>query len=197
MHTLIFATHNPHKADEVRSVLNNRFDILTLQEAGIVDEIPEPHDTILANASEKSAVIFRLTGKDCFGEDTGLEVDALGGAPGVRTARYAGNHGDAHANMEKLLREMEGKTDRKARFRTIISLRMNGQERIFEGICQGQIAGHPSGEAGFGYDPVFIPEGSDRTFAEMTREEKNLYSHRRKAMDQLILFLQDAWQESK
>lgn len=195
MHTLIFATHNEHKADEVRSVLNDSFRIITLREAGITEEIPEPHDTLEANATEKSSVIYQRTGKDCFSEDTGLEVEALNGAPGVYSARYAGRHGDAGANMNKLLKEMEGQANRKARFRTVISLLLNGQEHRFEGICAGHISTQPAGQAGFGYDPVFIPEGSRKTFAEMNREEKNRYSHRRKAMDKLIQFLKNTWPE--
>ena len=194
MHTLIFATHNEHKADEVRSVLNGRFHIITLREEGIMEEIPEPHDSLEENAREKSSVIHLRTGKDCFSEDTGLEVEALNGAPGVRSARYAGSHGDAAANMNKLLQAMAGKENRNARFRTVISLMLNGQEYRFEGICPGRITQQPSGHAGFGYDPIFIPEGSVKTFAEMDKTEKNLYSHRRKAMDKMIHFLNNVWQ---
>jgi XTP/dITP diphosphohydrolase len=194
MHTLIFATHNEHKADEVRSVLEGQFHISTLSEEGIMEEIPEPHDSLEENAREKSSVIWQRTGKDCFSEDTGLEVEVLNGAPGVRSARYAGTHGDAVANMNKLLEAMEGQENRNARFRTVISLMMNGKEHRFEGICPGRITLQPTGHAGFGYDPVFIPEGSIKTFAEMDKREKNLYSHRRKAMDGLIHFLKNIWQ---
>jgi XTP/dITP diphosphohydrolase len=194
MHTLIFATHNEHKADEVRAVLDGRFLIRTLREEGITEEIPEPHDTLEENAWEKSSVIWQRTGKDCFSEDTGLEVEALNGAPGVHSARYAGTHGDAIANMNKLLEAMEGQPNRRARFRTVISLMLDGKEHRFEGICHGHITLQPCGHAGFGYDPVFVPEGSIKTFAEMDKAEKNQYSHRRKAMDSLIHFLNNLWQ---
>lgn len=191
MHTLIFATNNPHKTEEIRSALGDRFRLITLNEAGISCEIPEPHDTLEKNAGEKSWTIRRLSGQDCFSEDTGLEVDALGGRPGVRSARYAGEDGDARRNIARLLDEMSGIHDRKARFRTVISLILHGSEYLFTGICEGRISLSPKGEKGFGYDPVFIPEGADATFAEMEREEKNRYSHRRKALEQLIGFLND------
>ena len=190
MNTLIFATNNQHKVDEIRLVLGNRFDIITLKEAGIDIDIPEPHDTLEANASEKSTAIHRLTRKDCFGEDTGLEVKALNGAPGVKSARYAGDERSFDANVEKLLQNMEGVKDRSAHFRTVISLIIGRQETIFEGICEGNITLEKRGEQGFGYDPVFIPDGSELTFAEMNTEGKNRFSHRKKAMDQMILFLQ-------
>lgn len=189
METLIFATNNSHKADEVRSVLKGSWEILTLGEAGIDINIPEPHNTLEANAREKSGTIYTLTGKNCFSEDTGLEVEALGGEPGVRSARYAGDHASFENNIGKLLKNLEGKSSRKARFRTVISLMMNGQEFQFEGICNGVIIDEKRGNAGFGYDPVFVPEGDTRTFAEMNMDEKNLFSHRKKAMDQLIGFL--------
>lgn len=188
--TLVFATNNQHKVDEIRKVTGNRFDIITLKEAGINIDIPEPHDTIPANATEKSTVIHNLTKQNCFSEDTGLEVAALNGEPGVKSARYAGEGRSAQDNIDKLIASLEGQTNRKAQFRTVISLIWNNQEHLFEGICEGQIISEQKGLSGFGYDPVFIPDGSNKTFAEMTMEEKNIFSHRRKATDQLISFLQ-------
>ncbi|MFN8306708.1 MAG: RdgB/HAM1 family non-canonical purine NTP pyrophosphatase [Ferruginibacter sp.] len=189
MQTLIFATNNQHKVAEIRAVLGNRFHIITLQEAGIDIDIPEPHDTLEANAQEKSKTIHRLTGQDCFSEDTGLEVPALNGEPGVKSARYAGDVRSFDANIDKLLGKLEGKTDRSARFRTVISLILGGEEYRFEGVCPGRIIDERKGNEGFGYDPVFVPEGSDRTFAEMSMEEKNKFSHRKKAMEKMIAFL--------
>lgn len=189
MSTLIFSTNNQHKVEEIRSVIGKQFKIITLKEAGIDIDIPEPHDTIAANASEKSKVIYELTGKDCFSEDTGLEVEVLNGEPGVKSARYAGDGRDFQKNIDKLLSKLEDKDNKKARFLTVISLILNGKEHLFEGVCNGKIITHQTGIGGFGYDPVFIPDGSDRTFAEMSMEEKNTYSHRRKATDKLIDFL--------
>lgn len=162
---------------------------MTLKEAGILIDIPEPHDTLEKNAKEKSVTVYNMTGINCFGEDTGLETKALNGEPGVKSARYAGENRDFAANIKKLLSRLKGKNDRTARFKTIISLIFNGVEYQFEGICNGQITSTPRGEGGFGYDPVFIPENATITFAEMSMEEKNKYSHRAKAMEQLILFL--------
>jgi XTP/dITP diphosphohydrolase len=190
MEKLVFATNNQHKVEEVRHVLGNQFQIITLREAGIDIDIPEPHNTLEENAREKSMTIHKLTKANCFSEDTGLEVEALQGEPGVKSARYAGELNDPQKNIEKLLQKLEGIKNRKARFRTVISLILNDKEYFFTGICPGEIAITPSGSMGFGYDPVFIPEGTDRTFAEMNTAEKSRYSHRRKAMDQLILFLQ-------
>lgn len=188
--TLVFATNNQHKVDEIRKVTGSQLAIITLKEAGIDIDIPEPHDTLEANATEKSSVIHRLTQQNCFSEDTGLEVAALNGEPGVKSARYAGEGRNFQENIDKLLGNLSGKADRSARFRTVISLIWNNQEHLFEGICEGQITPEQKGLSGFGYDPVFIPNGSDKTFAEMTTEEKNAFSHRRKATDQLIQFLQ-------
>ncbi len=190
MSTLIFATNNQHKVEEIRSILGDTFNIITLREAGINIDIPEPHDTLEANASEKSSVIYAMTGKDCFSEDTGLEVAALNGEPGVKSARYAGDERSFDSNIEKLLQNLKGRADRDARFRTVISLILDGKEYLFEGICNGRIIQERKGTGGFGYDPVFIPEGSDRTFAEMNMVEKNQYSHRKKAIEKLIFFLQ-------
>ena len=186
---LIFATNNQHKVQEVRSLLNNSFTLITLAEAGIDRDIPEPHATLEENAREKSMTIYQLTGSDCFSEDTGLEVAALGGAPGVRSARYAGAQATADQNIDKLLQALTSQQSRAAQFRTVISLIEQGTEITFEGICKGRIAETPSGKKGFGYDPVFIPEGATRCFAEMDLDEKNQYSHRQKAFDQLKNYL--------
>jgi XTP/dITP diphosphohydrolase len=186
---LIFATNNQHKVEEIRSVIGNQFNIVTLKEAGIDIDIPEPHNTIEANASEKSKTIFNLTKQNCFGEDTGLEVEALNGEPGVKSARYAGDEKNFDANIDKLLKKLNGIDNRTAQFKTIISLVWNNEEYVFEGITKGKIINQRKGENGFGYDSVFIPEGCNKTFAEMELTEKNLYSHRRKATDKLIEFL--------
>ena len=190
MTDLIFASGNQHKARELREILGERFRFTTLDEAGLKIEIPEPYDTLEANASEKSKVIFELTGRNCFGEDTGLEVFMLGGKPGVKSARYAGKNQDPIKNTEKLLLEMNGLENRTARFRTIISLRISGLNMLFEGICEGFITLSPKGANGFGYDSVFVPRGGDLTFAEMSLTEKAVFSHRKKACDKLVLYLQ-------
>lgn len=189
MRKIIFASNNKHKADEIRAVLGSQFDIITLKEAGIEIDIPEPHDTLQENAREKSMVIHRLTGMDCFSEDTGLEVDALNGAPGVRSARYAGEHANADDNLQKLLAAMKGIDNRTARFRTVVSLVLNGQEHMFEGECEGTISDQASGTAGFGYDPVFKPAEFDQTFAELGIEVKSAISHRKKAIEKMTVFL--------
>jgi XTP/dITP diphosphohydrolase len=189
MQSLIFATNNPNKVAEIKNVVGTHFNIITLREAGIDIDIPEPHDTLAANAVEKSSTIHRLTQQNCFSEDTGLEVAALNGQPGVLSARYAGANATSTENIHKLLRELGNNTHRKARFRTVISLILNKQTYFFEGICNGTITTELSGEDGFGYDPIFIPDGSTKTFAQMTMDEKNQYSHRKKATAQLIQFL--------
>lgn len=186
---LIFATNNQHKADEIRSVLKGPAELVTLREAGIDIDIPEPYDTLEANASTKSATIFEMTGTACFSEDTGLEVVALGGEPGVKSARYAGEGRSFDANIDKLLEKLQGVSDRRARFRTVISLLINGQETLFEGICEGRIIEERRGNNGFGYDPVFIPDGSALSFAEMDMAGKNQFSHRKKATEKLVAFL--------
>ena len=186
---LIFATNNQHKVEEIRAVLPPHLQIITLKEAGIDIDIPEPHDTLQDNAREKAVTIFKMTGIDCFSEDTGLEVAALNGEPGVKSARYAGNAKDFQQNIDKLLLNLQNKKDRQAQFRTVICLMLNGQEHFFEGICPGRILEIQKGGKGFGYDPVFVPDGADRTFAEMTLDEKNKFSHRSKAVAQLGLFL--------
>jgi XTP/dITP diphosphohydrolase len=187
--TLIFASNNQHKVEEIEAIVGDKFNIITLKMAGINIDIPEPHDTIEANASEKSRTIFKLTQQDCFGDDTGLEVKALNGEPGVKSARYAGEEKSFDANVDKLLKNLNGIEDRSALFKTVISLMWKGKEYLFEGITNGQILHERRGNNGFGYDPVFIPEGSNRSFGEMDMTEKNLYSHRRKAIDKLIDFL--------
>ena len=186
---LIFATNNQHKVEEIRAVVGHQFELLTLKEAGIDIDIPEPHPTIEANASEKSQTIYQMTGINCFGEDTGLEVAALNGEPGVKSARYAGDDKSPDANIEKLLSNLSGKADWSARFKTVISLIIDGREILFEGISSGRIIPEKKGIHGFGYDPVFIPEGSNNTFAEMSMEEKTLYSHRARATAKLVAFL--------
>jgi XTP/dITP diphosphohydrolase len=186
---LIFATNNQHKVDEIRHVLHQQIEIQTLKEAGINIDIPEPHDTLEANAFEKSRTIYELTQTNCFSEDSGLEVTALNGEPGVKSARYAGNHKSFDQNIGKLLNNLAGKEDTSARFRTVISLIIDGKEMQFEGICPGHIIHEKRGSSGFGYDPVFIPDGSDQTFAEMSMEEKNKFSHRRIATEKLVTFL--------
>lgn len=191
MTSLIFATNNAYKVQEIQSAIGASIHVISLKEATIDIQIPEPHDTLEANASEKSKTIYRLTGTDCFSEDTGLEVDALGGEPGVKSARYAGEGMNSEKNIEKLLTQLEGQANRRARFRTVISLIYSGKEFQFEGICEGQIIDHKRGSGGFGYDPVFMPLGSDRTFAEMDISKKNEFSHRKKAADKLVLFLQN------
>lgn len=187
--TLIFATNNQHKVSEIRSVIGGHFSIITLKEAGIDIDIPEPHDTLEANATEKSTTIHRLTNQNCFSEDTGLEVEALNGEPGVKSARYAGDGRNFQENIDKLLQNLEGKANRKARFRTVISLILNNKEYLFDGICEGYITEDQKGREGFGYDPVFVPDGATKSFAEMSMEEKNSFSHRQKAVSKLIDFL--------
>ena len=187
---LIFATNNQHKVDEMQSAIGNQIEVISLNEAGIDIDIPEPHETLEENASEKSRTIYNITGTNCFSEDTGLEVDALNAEPGVKSARYAGEEKNFAKNIEKLLQNLKGKSDRKARFRTVISLILDGEEWLFEGVSEGEIIQDQRGHNGFGYDPVFMPSGSTRTFAEMDLEEKNMFSHRRKAADALVLFLQ-------
>lgn len=187
---LIFATNNQHKANEINAILGNAYKVCTLREAGIEIDIPEPHATLEENAREKSSTIYQLTARDCFSEDTGLEVEALGGAPGVKSARYAGEHCNTDDNIEKLLTELANQENRKARFRTVISLIENGTEKQFEGICEGAIDWKKNGEQGFGYDPIFIPSGATNSFATMSMDEKNKYSHRKKAVEKLIAYLQ-------
>jgi len=191
MESIIFATNNQHKIEELQSAIGDQITLITLRQAGIDIDIPEPHPTLEQNASEKSSVIRGITGMDCFSEDTGLEVNALGGEPGVLSARYAGDEKSFEKNIDKLLANLSGKSDRSAQFRTVISLLWKGKEYFFEGICAGFITTSRHGRNGFGYDPVFCPIGSKRTFAEMDLEEKSRVSHRKKAADKLIHFLKN------
>ena len=189
MRTIVFATGNAHKLAEVQAVLGDGFRLITAAEAGITEEIPENGNTLTENASQKSHYLYERLGVDCFADDTGLEVDALGGAPGVHSARYATDGHDFAANNRLLLKNMEGKTDRRARFRTVISLILEGREHLFEGTVEGRIAESESGAGGFGYDPLFIPDGSEVSFAEMSAEAKNAISHRGRAVRKLAEFL--------
>ena len=185
---LIFATNNAHKLDEVRSILGSRFTVKSLKEIGCEADIPETADTLEGNALMKARFLYEKYGVDCFADDTGLEVTALGGAPGVHTARYAGNH-DSEANMKKLLNELEKKSDRSAQFRTVIALIIEGKEFLFEGIVKGTIAKEKAGDGGFGYDPIFIPEGFTQTFSQMGNDSKNHISHRALAVEKLYNYL--------
>jgi XTP/dITP diphosphohydrolase len=196
MHTLIFATNNKNKVAEIQSLVGADFNVIPLTEAGIDIDIPEPHDTLPENAFEKANTIFTITQKNCFSEDTGLEITALKGAPGVKSARYAGEGRDFQANIDKVLLNLKGIENRTAQFRTVICLLWLDASNVlqtfyFEGICKGHIAYEMHGEKGFGYDPIFIPEGSDKSFAQMSMEEKNNYSHRQKAVNQLFVFLRN------
>lgn len=192
MKKLIFATNNKHKADEIRMILHEKFDIITLKEAGIFIDIPEPHHTLKENAIEKANVIYQLKKENCFSEDTGLEVDALDGAPGVFSARYAGEQASAEDNIQKLLNALKGKTNRKACFTTCICLVLEGNQYFFEGKCHGQITNEPRGQNGFGYDPVFIPDGYEQSFAELDPQIKAEISHRKKAVAKMVDFLLSA-----
>ena len=189
MHTIIFATNNEHKIKEIQSLVGSDFTIITLQQAGINIDIPEPHDTLQENAYEKAITIENITKQNCFSEDTGLEIEALNGEPGVKSARYADENRNFQANIDKVLEKLKGITNRKAQFRTVICLLWNKEVFYFEGICTGHIAETMHGGEGFGYDPIFIPEGSSKSFAEMTMEEKNKFSHRQKAVTKLFTFL--------
>lgn len=187
---LVFATNNQHKLDEIQVKVGERFRIVSLKEIGCFEEIAETGLTLEENASIKSQHVYHNYHNDCFADDTGLEIIALDNEPGVNSAHYAGNR-DADQNMDLVLQKMKDKTDRTARFRTVISLIINGEEHHFEGIVNGNIRNEKSGAAGFGYDPIFEPEGYKVTFAEMGLEEKNEISHRGRAMEKLIAFLND------
>ena len=187
---LVFATNNAHKLEEIRAILGNSIEILSLVDIHCHADIPETADTLEGNARQKSRYVYEHYGLDCFADDTGLEVESLGGAPGVYSARYADGQGhDSQANMNKLLKEMEEKNDRKAQFRTIISLIEKGEERQFEGIVKGQITREKRGESGFGYDPIFQPDGYETTFAELGSDIKNRISHRARAVAALCDYL--------
>lgn len=186
---ILFATNNAHKLTEVQAVLGDGYRLLTPRDCGITEEIPEEQETLEGNASQKAHYLCERTGLDCFADDTGLEVEALGGAPGVHSARYATDGHDFGANNRLLLKNLEGQANRRARFRTVISLLLGGEEHLFEGIVEGRIIEHEQGHEGFGYDPLFIPDGYDRTFAQMTTEEKNAVSHRARAVRKLADYL--------
>ena len=191
MKKLIFATNNAHKLSEVQALLGDAFSLVTLRECGITEDIPETADTLEGNALQKARYIYEKLGADCFADDTGLEVDALGGAPGVHSARYATDGHDFAANNRLLLKNLEGVKERTARFRTVIALILNGQEYLFEGRVEGTIAEAESGSEGFGYDPLFVASGEIITFAQMTAEAKNAISHRGRAVAKLVNFLKD------
>ena len=182
---IVFATNNAHKLAEVRAVLGEGYELVTLQEVGITEDIPETGSTLDQNASQKAWYVYNRTGLDCFADDTGLEVEALNGAPGVHSARYATDGHDFKANNRKLLGELDGVENRKARFRTVISLIVGGTEQQVEGIVNGHITTQEAGVEGFGYDPLFTPDGHNLTFAEMSADEKNAISHRGRAVEAL------------
>lgn len=183
---IIFATNNAHKLSEVQAVLGDGYELVTPRQCGIDEEIPETAETLEGNARQKARYLFERTGLDCFADDTGLEVEALNGAPGVHSARYATDGHDFAANNRLLLKNLAGEENRRARFRTVICLIEQSKEHLFEGIVEGRIIDHEAGSEGFGYDPLFVPEGFDRTFAEMSAEQKNGISHRGRAVRKLV-----------
>ncbi|WP_053992337.1 non-canonical purine NTP diphosphatase [Mangrovimonas sp. TPBH4] len=186
---LVFATNNMNKLQEVQKLIPSNIQLLSLKDIDCLEDIPETQDTIEGNAIQKANYIKHNYGYDCFADDTGLEVEALDSAPGVYSARYAGPQRDANDNMDKLLEALENHSNRKAQFKTVIALSLNGKLHTFTGICKGEITQEKAGSAGFGYDPVFKPEGHDFTFAEISMEEKNSIGHRGKAVTQLVDFL--------
>ena len=185
MHKIVFATNNQHKLQEVRSILAGKVEIISLAETGCLDDIPETADTLEGNAAQKARYIFEKFHIDCFADDTGLEIEALNGKPGVFSARYAGEPSNSLNNMNKVLKEMEGIANRSAQFRTVIALIENGEYHYFEGIINGHLTTEAKGSSGFGYDPIFIPDGFDNTFAELSSSHKNAISHRAKAINKL------------
>ena len=186
---LVFATNNLHKLKEVQEMLSNSIEVLSLKDIGCFEDIEETESTLEGNAKLKADYITKKYGFDCFADDTGLEVEALDGKPGVYSARYAGEHGNAEKNMEKLLVELQNKLSRKAKFRTIIALNITNKQYLFEGICDGEILNEKTGVKGFGYDPIFKPSNASCSFAEMNSEEKNIISHRGIAIQKLVQFL--------
>ena len=186
---LVVATNNTHKLEEISAILGEEMELLSLKDIQCNADIPETADTLEGNARQKAQYIYNNYGMNCFADDTGLEVEALNGAPGVFSARYAGDGHDSEANMQKLLQELEGKENRKAQFRTAICLIMDRKEYLFEGIVKGKIISEKRGGAGFGYDPIFVPEGYDLTFAELVNDIKNTISHRARAVEKLCTFL--------
>ncbi len=186
---LLFASNNSHKVTEINNILGNSFVLKGLKDAGITEDIPETAPTLEGNALQKARYVHEKTGRDVFADDTGLEVESLNGMPGVNSARFAGENKDSDANIDKLLLMLKGKENRKARFRTVIALIIGGEEHLFEGIVEGTIISDRRGREGFGYDPIFVPEGRDITFAEMPLTEKNKISHRARAFEKLRAFL--------
>lgn len=186
---LVFATNNAHKLEEIASILGNKIELLSLKDIGCQADIPETADTLEGNATLKAEFIHQNYGLDCFADDTGLEVEALNGEPGVYSARYAGNENDSEANMQKLLQNLMDKENRMAQFRTAICLIIDGEKHLFEGIVKGEIIREKRGKTGFGYDPIFVPEGYELTFAELGSDIKNTISHRAKAVEKLCAFL--------
>ena len=187
---LIFATNNKHKLEEMRAILGGKVELLSLADIDCHDDIPETADTLEGNALIKARYIYDKYGCSCFADDTGLEVDALGGEPGVYSARYAGENNDSEANMRKLLQNLTGKSERSAQFRTVIALIIEGEEFLFDGIVRGRISEERMGSAGFGYDPIFIPDGYEESFAQMAAEQKNAISHRSRAASALNDYLE-------
>ena len=188
---LVFATNNQHKLEELQAILGNKFRLLSLKDIGCDEDIPEEQPTLEGNASQKSHYVYNKFGYNCFADDTGLEIEALNGEPGVYSARYAGEAKSAEANMEKVLDKLAKINNRNARFRTVISLIINGKETLFEGIVNGEILKEKKGDSGFGYDPIFMPGGFDKSFAEMEMAEKNKISHRGRAVQKLVDFLDE------
>ena len=188
---LVFATNNKHKLSEVRDIVGDRVEVLSLNDIGCRDDIPETADTLQGNALIKARFIYEKYGYDCFADDTGLEVEALGGEPGVYSARYAGEECCSEANMQKLLHNLTGKDNRNAQFRTVIALIIKGEERLFNGIVKGTITEEKMGDSGFGYDPIFVPEGFSESFAQMGSDMKNSISHRYRATEQLNDYLKE------
>jgi len=186
---LVFATNNLHKLKEVQEMLSNSIEVLSLKDIGCFEDIEETESTLEGNAKLKADYITKKYGFDCFADDTGLEVEALNGDPGIYSARYAGEHGNAEKNMEKLLIELKNKSNRKAKFKTIIALNLTNRQYLFEGICEGEILNKKTGVKGFGYDPIFKPSNALCSFAEMNSEEKNIISHRGIAIQKLVKFL--------
>ena len=186
---IVFATNNAHKLEEVAAILGDSYEVLSLREIGCDADIPETADTFAGNALQKARYVKEHYGYDCFADDSGLEVDALDGAPGVYSARYSG--GGSEANMDKLLHNLTGKSERGAQFRTVVALLIGEESRLFEGIVRGSIIEERRGEGGFGYDPIFVPEGYDLTFAQLGSEVKNRISHRAKAVEQLAQYLNE------
>ncbi len=186
---LVFATNNQHKLDELQAIVGNEIKLLSLKDIGCTEEIPEEQPTLEGNARQKSMYVFEKYGYPCFADDTGLEIEALNGEPGVYSARYAGEEKSAEANMNKVLKNLTGTNSRKARFRTVISLVTNGREKQFEGIVEGEILTEKRGASGFGYDPIFQPTGFSTTFAEMKMADKSRISHRGRAVEKLVDFL--------